>query len=388
MWAQTGWIRYHRNPVMVKSNNGYENLAIGSPSVIFSGDTLRMFYAATDTAGKGRLFYAVSVDGVHWTKYRDGQPVLDTGNPGEWDDHFLDTPEIIADGTEYKLYYFGDRDNHPAGSAIGLAVSTDLVHWHKTDVNPVLQPGAPGEWDGLFIESPSVVKTNGQYYMLYTGVDTTWRAAIGLAVSSDGITWTKYPGNPVISPGRSPSWDDFSVATPSIIKTEKGFEAWYCGISVRDMRDNNRPDTVKIGYAISEDAVHWHPFDGNPVLSTYSPPYNPKEIRGPWAPDIVYRKTLSQYQMWYETAYGFGYAVSREHKACQYVVFPNPTNDFAYISSPSPVAYYELYDTGGRLIDRQNHRSFVSVLQLPEGVYLLKIRTGDGCIDTHLLIRK
>jgi beta-fructofuranosidase len=75
--------------------------------------------------------------------------------------------------------------------SIGHAVSHNLVDWQ--DVGIVLQPGAPGSWDGICLATGSVTAFDGRYYMAYTGNF----AAVGLAVSTDLHEWEKLPNNPV-----------------------------------------------------------------------------------------------------------------------------------------------------------------------------------------------
>jgi len=82
------------------------------------------------------------------------------------------------------------------------------------DFGPIFEAGEAGEWDhflwGGF--AASVVKRDGTYFLYYQGAssyrlafdETPCGRAIGVATSKDGINFTKYPGNPVItwSPNR------------------------------------------------------------------------------------------------------------------------------------------------------------------------------------------
>ncbi len=307
--TQTEWTKYSGNPVMTREGNFYEN-AIGSPSVIFLRDTFRMYYAAGGQDGRGRISYAYSTDGINWVKYDSATPVLEP-DTSSWDSHFLDTPEIIYDG-QYRLYYFGDSDNDPPGGAIGVAVSSDGINWSRPVLSPVVAPGGPGDWDGLFLESPTVVydSSSGNYFMYFSGVDTTWRVRIGGAVSPDGISWSKLPSNPLITPGGPSDWDGFAVATPTVIKRDTLFEMWYCGASVSDIAADGDVDTIWIGYATSTDGINWTKHPENPLFGTYTPPFSAFELRGPWAPDVVFLPDRNGFMMWYETAFGFGLATS------------------------------------------------------------------------------
>jgi len=71
--------------------------------------------------------------------------------------------------------------------------TTDPVASSKSAESPI-----PG-WDGRRVIDPVVIKEGGIYKMWYTGegLDSKWR--IGYATSPDGINWTKYAWNPVLS---------------------------------------------------------------------------------------------------------------------------------------------------------------------------------------------
>ncbi len=358
--AQTVWIKYPANPVMVREGNFYEE-TIGSPSVILLRDTFRMYYAAGGRDTKGRIALALSTDGIHWTKYGSATPVFGPDSTG-WDSHFLDTPDILYDG-QFKLYYFGDSDNDPPGGAIGLAVSSDGVSWSRVGTSPVLSPGADGDWDGLFLESPTVLydPSSGLYFMYFSGADTTWRVRIGGATSPDGIHWTKMPENPVLTPGGASDWDGFAVATPTVLKRDTLFEMWYCGASVEDILADGDIDTLWIGYATSNDGVVWTKHPENPLIGTYTPP---ADVRGPWAPDVVFVPSRGEFMMWYETAFGFGLATSSTTGVGE-------EED----GVPDTLA---VYSADGRRVKAADGR----------GVFLLLLRYGSGRVRSRAIIRR
>ncbi len=337
--AQTIWTRSPSNLVMIKTNNLYEGTFIGSPAVIEDNDTLKMLYAG-NASSEGRIFFAYSPDGISWVKHNNATPVLDVSAAGNWDSYFLDTPSWLKDSAGYKMYYFGDTDNVSTGGCIGLATSPNGINWTRYGTQPVLSPGNPGDWDGLFVADPTVIFDGNSYFMWYTGVDTTWQVKIGFAISPDGLTWTKYPGNPVLNGGTFLSWEGFGVGIPTVLKRNGQFEMWYDGVSYFDVADNGLVDTIRIGYATSTDGAHWSKLNQNPVFGTYSSGYNITEYRGPWAPSVVYRTTDSKYYMWYETGYGFGLATSpddvlsifqKNDSEQNFSVYPNPATSFVII---------------------------------------------------------
>jgi len=136
---------------------------------------------------------------VHWKS-----PVLERGSAGEWDDDRLRDPNPIFDhlAGKYRLYYVG-REAATGQHRVGMAESTDLVAWTKRPENPLLGPGAPGEFDEALyspVDPCVVVKhVSGEYlynyYMFYQALGTVDGVAnvysIGLAKSSDGVAWEK-----------------------------------------------------------------------------------------------------------------------------------------------------------------------------------------------------
>ncbi|NBC85364.1 MAG: hypothetical protein GVY25_04145 [Bacteroidetes bacterium] len=54
--------------------------------------------------------------------------------------------------------------------SIGLAVSDDGIRWSRDESNPVIEPGRAGAWNGLRVVSPSVrVEDDGSLVMAVHG---------------------------------------------------------------------------------------------------------------------------------------------------------------------------------------------------------------------------
>ncbi|MEO0091844.1 MAG: T9SS type A sorting domain-containing protein [candidate division WOR-3 bacterium] len=396
--AQTSWVKYCNNPVLVKTNLVWEFFAIGQPTAIKDNDTFKMWYAGCGIDHRSRFFYTYSTNGINWTKYFGGTPVLNIGNTGEWDSKWLDTPEIVKTPYGYYLYYYGDDVDTfpPHNPAIGLATSINGINWTKHPQNPLLTKGDSTSWEGKWIESPAVLYDNGIFKMWYTGVGYDWKIKIGYATSADGITWTKYPQNPVFDVGEQGSWDDFWVGVPAVIKNGNRFEMWYSALSQADL-SNNRYDTIRIGYAYSTDGINWTRYSGNPVLSTLTPPYNPAvDSNGPWAPDVVFDG--SSYHMWYETAAGFCYATAplsiTETQSAKTIspikITPNPFSNVTFILFPGAFSV-RIYDISGRIVrelqgqdkiiwnSKDNHNRkvrngiYLGLIENPTGKWLKKL---------------
>jgi hypothetical protein len=67
--------------------------------------------------------------------------------------------------------------------------------------------------------------------MWYSALNQTFlEPRIGFAASKDAITWTRFSGNPVLSPSPSGSWDSAGVENPNVIAGQLGFMLFYDGI--------------------------------------------------------------------------------------------------------------------------------------------------------------
>jgi len=84
-----------------------------------------------------QIGYATSTDGIHWTKYEEN-PVLEVGPSGSWDDLAVGSPCVIYHEDIYMMWYGGwsSKFDHP--SSIGFVTSLDGINWKKYEENPVL----------------------------------------------------------------------------------------------------------------------------------------------------------------------------------------------------------------------------------------------------------
>ena len=262
------WTKHAANPVLEPGPEGaWDEISPGSPSVILVDSTYHMWYDARPP----NLFigYATSPDGFTWTKH-DSNTVLEPGLDGDWDDEGVFNPEVIYKDGTYHMWYSGwDGTN----SRIGHATSSDGVNWTKHAGNPVMDVGPGESWDDASIGYPAVVFNGTTYEMWYTGNDSSEAgnpfgvgiAGIGYATSHDGITWTRFEENPVLSSGPCcEAWDWIVAFLPDVIFDGTKYQMWYSGISFIDFSLE-----FSIGYALSL----------NPVITSIS---DVPEDQGGW----------------------------------------------------------------------------------------------------------
>jgi hypothetical protein len=88
--------------------------------------------------------------------------------------------------------------------------------------------------------------------------------ANGQGAQPTKVELTPYEGNPVLPRGAAGEWDSGVVFGGAVFVHEKLFHMFYTGDDV-DLRSNSAP-VPAIGYATSEDGLHWTKYEGNPVL--------------------------------------------------------------------------------------------------------------------------
>lgn len=122
---------------------------------------------------------------------------------------------------------------------------------------PVLET-VENTWESVDVLNPSVIRWKGMYYNYYSGWDSNvWRT--GLAVSEDGVNWTKKADNPILDT-RSDGWDSSYIAAngSAVVFHGKVFY-FYQG----KMADTN---AAAIGLAISKDGEQFEDRTDEPVL--------------------------------------------------------------------------------------------------------------------------
>ncbi len=186
----------------------FDSSFVNAPCPVLVGPDLFVFYTGFDGTTR-RIGYAILNPTTLAVTSRPTTPCLALGSSGAWDDqqHFRvrvqpnPSPSPAA-GEEYVMVYAGMKASTSKYS-VGLAFSSDCVTWTKHTGNPIIAPGGSGAWDELYaVEPTNIVKDGSTYRLWYTGYDNTGSAwAQGGMVTASSIkgTWTKYAGNPVLA---------------------------------------------------------------------------------------------------------------------------------------------------------------------------------------------
>ncbi|MGH7943848.1 MAG: hypothetical protein ACREF9_02370 [Opitutaceae bacterium] len=290
--------RYNGNPVL-RGTESWEKwtVDVNGHTVLYDEESrqFRMWYVsalidADNAYGElHRVCYAVSNDGIHWSKPELGQ--VDwagsrRNNLIQWGKNWMRRPNVLKDPHDpdptrrYKMLY---SDFIEGRTAIVKAYSIDGIHWrlngdgqpwfrkqHNSDllgwdsrvqkyVHYVRMPGSPVSvgrstsedfvtWSEPQTVIAPVPAEKGVNFMglatfqhegLYLGLIRVrahtdkgrWaRAYVELASSRDGIHWTRCsPGNPFFKEGNANDWDSEMVTMSAPIVQDEKLWFFYTG---------------------------------------------------------------------------------------------------------------------------------------------------------------
>lgn len=212
-------------------------IAANGSALSHGGEFLYWYQAGEREAPS--LGLARSRDGLAWTKH--GAPVLAPGPRGSWDERGVADPYVIRAEPWFYLYYLGqDRARR---QRLGLARSLDGVRWEKLRANPVMELGAPGDFDEVGLGEPAVWRDRGWWWMLYTGRDRAEHRRMGLARSRDGVAWERVGG----AIAGSEPWNAAVVCDASVEPAENGEVRVWFGGGDRPSPDENLHGRIGMG---------------------------------------------------------------------------------------------------------------------------------------------
>ena len=295
-----------------------------------------------------RFTFELVFSSINWTKYEEN-PVLIPGESGEWDSQFVFSPSVLFDSATsiFKMWYCGG--NGEFTGSIGYATSLDGINWTKYENNPVMVPGASGEWDDGLIGMHCVLFIDDTYHIWYSAGTDQSKLQIGYATSPNGITWTKYHENPVLKTGLAGSWEETWVLFPCVIFDGSIFKMWYIGAEGNPITNENWEE--RIGYATSPDGVDWKKWDKNPVLD--------KGLAGKWDDFIICSFFVlfddNIYKMWYTGGDGLYLNVGAARSPDGIKWTRNPENPVLTVGQGGDWDYPRVQDPRIVIVDNTYH---------------------------------
>lgn len=186
---------------------------------------------------RGRLGYATSRDGLTWERWPQN-PI--------YTDHWIEDVAVVKHEGLYYMFAEGASDQAQ------LLTSTDRITWHRIgriDVRDTSgEPIPPGPYG-----TPVPWYEDGIWYLFYERMDD----GVWLATSRDLKVFTNVQDDPVLTIGPD-LYDGMRVAMSQIVKYKGRYYAYYNGQGPLGGWTTN--------VARSDDLVHWHKHQHNPLL--------------------------------------------------------------------------------------------------------------------------
>ncbi|MBL7970171.1 MAG: hypothetical protein JNL03_01515 [Prolixibacteraceae bacterium] len=197
------WKRYPGNPIF--SEKWTEDM------IVVKNEGKYYMFAE---GGNDIAHLLISPDGINWKEEGDLTIRSAAGDtiPGPYG-----TPVVWVEDGKWHLFY--ERND----LGVWLAESSDKLNWQNVQDEPVLKPG-PDKYDIAAVAADQVVKYQEKYFMYYHATDrmdwqhpsspVIWTSNV--AMSTDLVHWTKYPGNPIIEGDHSSPILVFDGKKPSL----------------------------------------------------------------------------------------------------------------------------------------------------------------------------
>lgn len=211
-WRKIGELR----PEQECERNG-----LCAPGAQIIGGRVHLFYQTYGNGSRDAICHAVSDDGLTFTR--------DASNPvfrptGAWNSGRAIDAEAFQNGGRLLLY-FATRD--PAGKVQMLGVAgadtnSDFSRttWTQLSDSPILKPELP--WEKQCIEAPSVLRRGGRLYLFYAGGYNNDPQQIGVAISGDGLRWTRLMHEPFLTNGGPGEWNSSESGHPGVFADDDG----------------------------------------------------------------------------------------------------------------------------------------------------------------------
>lgn len=227
---------------------------LAAPAAWVRNGKVHLFYQTYGNGPKDAICHAWSEDGIHFTRNPDNPVFAPTG---EWTVGRAIDAEVIPVGNRLFLY-FATRDPKMEIQMLGVAAAPldsdyGRDQWRQLTAAPILKPELP--WETKCIEAASVMERDGKLWMFYAGGYNNDPQQIGVAVSTDGIRWTRLSDQPLLPNGPPGSWNSSESGHPGVFNGEDG-TTWLF------YQGNN--DNGKTWY-LSKVKIVWQ--DGRPTLA-------------------------------------------------------------------------------------------------------------------------
>ena len=264
------------NPIL-RPGDGWENFVIETAGIFKDFGTYYLYYHA---CGPGyQVGVATSKHPLGPFKKYEGNPILEIGAEGSWEDQHVACAVIIKEGLDkYYMWYCGQGSAGKQLRAdstgniwdIGLATASHpLGPWKKYEGNPIIPD---------FGYNSATVKVDGKYYLYSAHPIGNGGAGeiyppdyspmkIAVADRPEG-PWV-VQDEPILNRGEWGEWDDGGFSDAAVIYHSGVFHMFQAGAKGYDPRPRTRES---VGYAYSYDGFNFTEYGLNPIVTREANP--------------------------------------------------------------------------------------------------------------------
>lgn len=206
-----------------------DKLGLAAPAAWIHEGRVHLFYQTYGNGRKDAICYAWSTNGLDFVRHTENPIFAPTG---AWTAGRAIDAEVTPIGNQLFLY-FATRDPQMRTQMLGVAAAPlnsdySRKQWRQLVDGPILRP--EWSWERDCIEAASVTEHAGKLWMFYAGGYNNAPQQIGVAVSTNGIHWTRVSNRPLIPNGPPGSWNSSESGHPGIFKDADGsFHLFYQG---------------------------------------------------------------------------------------------------------------------------------------------------------------
>lgn len=256
---------------------------------------IRVYFSPRDQQNRSQVYFFdfdISNPGVVLTVSRT--PLFVHGKIGAFDDAGITLGSLVSVNGKMLLYYTGWNltVGTPFNNSIGVAEYTQGF-FHRYGDGPIMTRTLHEPYS---CSSPFVIHENGIFRMWYASMDK-WQEElccsshkhyynIKYAESSDGINWIR--NNIIAIDYEKP--DEYAFGRPFVLREDGHYKMWYA----------YRGDFYKIGYAISEDGIHWERQDHKSGIGVSESGWDSEMIEYPY----IFDCSGKRYMLYNGNGYG------------------------------------------------------------------------------------
>ena len=206
----------------MSATQAVEQDGVVAPGARVINGEVHLFYQSYGRGAKDAICHAVSSDGIHFTHdpsnpvYRPTQMPWSVGRA-------IDAEVLLHPENGKAYLYFATRDPTMTRQLLGMAEADldsgfGAGAWRDVSITePLLAPQLP--WEQRCIEAPSVIRHGNMYFLFYAGAYNNQPQQIGVARSTDAIHWTRVTDEPFLANGGAGTWNSSESGHPGILQT-------------------------------------------------------------------------------------------------------------------------------------------------------------------------